>query len=69
MAGYIPTNKAEYFWAQLGLIENGILPAQHVNFEVHDETNIKKTLKTFDRSIHNGLYVKIDTTKLPAAPT
>ena len=65
MSGTTPENLAEYYWAQGGIVENGIIPAEFVNFEKVTQDTQLVTFKTFDMTIHNGLYIKMDITKIP----
>ncbi len=65
MSGYIPKNLIWTWWAKYILRDSGILPAENINFEVQGTDPEYRILKTFDKKIHSGIYVKFS---LPAVP-
>ncbi|GAH26863.1 unnamed protein product [marine sediment metagenome] len=60
MPGYPPTNLIHNLSAQKILVDTGILPANMVNFEFIQGTDGNSTFKTFNKTIHSGIYVKFD---------
>jgi len=66
MSGYPQTNLVNYFDAKKALSDAGILPPQNINFEVIEVSSVKKTFKTFDKSLHSGIYVSYDKSLPPA---
>jgi hypothetical protein len=65
MPGYPQTNLVNYFDAKKALSDTGILPPENINFEVITVNDVTKTFKTFDKSIHSGIYVTLDKSIMP----
>jgi len=54
----------DFFVVKAAIADTGILPADHINFELRDISTNIKTIETFDIELRSGIMVKCDVAQL-----